>query len=290
MLMQKVLHLKDELAKKKPKLEGNFLVTEKIEGWYVKIHYKQELGVWLPPLSSSHRVIPSLRWTIELFHRLPQPREDCYIIAEAYIEETPFHILNGIFNRSIGNHSCLNVVFKAHDIIFPNKPELTAATRYTLLSSILTEGAVKNIQLLPIIYQGYYDKDIWQREFEIIANRGGEGIVAKRDTGIYSPAKRNSDLLKLKLECTVDLLAVRLERTVTEKGNLSLTLVSQRANGIEVHTVINKHEDQEKFIADSTTIIGKVVEIKAMEEFEDGQLRQAVFKCIRHDKTITEID
>jgi ATP dependent DNA ligase C terminal region. len=106
----------------------------------------------------------------------------------------------------------------------------------------------------------------------------------------YSPGKRNADLLKLKLECTIDALAVRLEESIGEKGLPALTLVSQRANGIEIRTVIGKHEDQKKFRENPSSIIGKVVEIKGMEVYDDGQVRQPVFKHVREDKKVGDIN
>jgi len=290
MQMQKVLHLKTELEKKNPKLQGNFLVTEKFEGWFVTIYYSHATKTWLAPVSSSNRIIPSMFWATRLFNKLPKPKEDCFIIAEAYLEETPFHILNGIFNKSKDDCACKEVQFKIHDIVYPNNPTLTAIERYNLLRELELYKIEDHAERVEVLHYGRYDSSQWQKIFDSITDKGGEGIVCKRETGIYSYGKRNSDLLKLKLECVVDLLAVRLEQSVTEKGNLSLVLISKRYNGVEIRTVINSHELQEKFIADSTTIIGKVVEIKAMEEFADGQLRQPTFHCIRHDKTEKEID
>ena len=44
------------------------------------------------------------------------------------------------------------------------------------------------------------------------------------------------------------------------------------------------------FRNDSSSIIGKVVEIKGMCELDDGQIRQPVYKGIRYNKTPVEID
>ena len=286
---QKVLSLKTELEKKNPKLQGNFLVTTKYEGWYVSIAYTTLAG-WSCPVSSNSRTIPSMEWTRSLFSKLPVPKEDCFLIAEAYLEDTPFHILNGIFNTSKGACSCLEVQFKLHDIIYPNNPSLTAIERYNRLGELDLHKIETNAQIVPILYSGIYDSKEWQRHFEVIANRGGEGIVAKRDTSIYMAGKRNSDLLKLKLELTVDCLAVALEETVGDKGNSGLVLVSRRKNGVLVRTVIGKHVDQDLFRKDSSNVIGKVVQVKAMEEYADGQLRQPVFQHVRHDKLTTEIN
>lgn len=283
--MQKVLHLKDALKLKNPKLDGEFIITEKVEGWYVRIPYRASTNTWSTPLSSAGRTIPAFAWmVVQLNTYLPKLKEDCFIIAEAYLEDTSFEITNGIFNRSVGDCSCYNVVFKLHDIIYPNGLNTTALVRYINLEILANEVNKHWFELLPIISIEKYDSDNWQRHFEVIANRGGEGIVAKRDTSIYMAGKRNSDLLKLKLELTVDCLAVALEETVGDKGNNGLVLVSRRKNGVLVRTVIGKHVDQDLFRKDSSNVIGKVVQVKAMEEYADGQLRQPVFQHVRHDK------
>jgi ATP-dependent DNA ligase len=290
MKMQKVLHLKDALKLKNPKLDGEYIITEKIEGWYVTIEYRKSTGLWYAPVSSAGRMIPSLAWTANLFDlHFPKPHDDCTIIAEAYIEDTPFHILNGIFNKSIGNFKCKDVVFKVHDMLIGNMQYLSAYARLLMLQEFSEKVNKHWFDVLPILSVEKYNHDVWTNIFNSIANTGGEGIVAKHIEGLYQEGKRNSSLLKLKLECTVETVAIALEETVGDKGHAGLVVISQRPNGILVRTVVGKHEDQELFRSDRTSIIGKVIQVKAMEIFADGQLRQAVFQHVRHDKDVGDI-
>lgn len=289
-LPQKVLSLHKALELKNPKLQGNFLITEKFEGWYVYFEYTPE-GGWQAPKSSAGREIPAF----EHFKGVALPKADypMVLIAEAYIPDNIFQVTNGIFNRSVGSYRCDDVVFMMHDFVVMSIPHEPALVRFNTLINFnnnIPSNLSKHFQLNNILLASPYHEKLWYETFDRVANAGGEGIVCKRENSVFSFGKRNSDLLKLKLELTVDLLAVRLEEGFGEKGNPSLTLVSQRSNGIEVRTVIAKHEDQALFRSKPESVIGKVVEVKAMETFQDGQLRQATFSRIREDKTVTDID
>ena len=286
---QKVLHLKDALKLKTPKLHGEYLITEKYDGWWVAIPYSLGDG-WLAPISSAGRTIPSLKWTIPTLNQLlSKPHEPCYLIAEAVIPDTPFEIINGKLNRSVGECDCTDVQLILHNVVFPKSPTINALDRWNMLRHL----NISNTRLMlkaPLLYAGPYDHRMWMKYFDQVTGKDGEGIVAQRTTALYDPGKRNADLLKMKLECTIDALAVALEEGVGEQGFPSLTLVSQRKNEVKIRTVIGKHADQKLFRENPSSVIGKVVEIKAMEELEDGQLRQPVFRFIRHDKLPTEID
>lgn len=288
--MQKVLHLKDALKLKNPKLDGEYIITEKIEGWYVTIEYRKSTGLWYAPISSAGRLIPAIAWTANLFDlHFPKPTHDCTIIAEAYLDDTPFPILNGIFNKSVGNYKCRDVIFKVHDMLISNMTYLSAYARLLMLQEFSDKVNKHWFDVLPILSIERYDYEVWNNIFTSVASVGGEGIVAKQTEALYQDGKRNSSLIKLKLECTVDCLAVALEETVGEKGNPGLVLISQRANGTLVRTVVGKHVDQELFRSDRSSVIGKVIQVKAMEQFPDGQLRQPVFQHVRHDKHASDI-
>ena len=93
--LQKCLSLQDELKKKTPKLSGNYMITEKKDGWWVRILFRKETGLWYTPLSSANRVIPALTWMVDKLNTLPRPHDDCFLIGEAVIPELSFEILNG---------------------------------------------------------------------------------------------------------------------------------------------------------------------------------------------------
>lgn len=290
--IQKVLHLKEELKKKNPKLQGNYLITEKFEGWFIYVPYDAITKTWGSPISSAGRLIPSMEHTSAWFNQLPKPYTSGMLIAEAYIPEIPFQIMNGIFNRSVGNCHCYDVVFKCHDWVEFGTQQ-TALQRYGRLGDLLHEdfnNYTDKIQRIPLLVITDYNEQLWDNYFNKVIDKGGEGIVAKRETSLYSFGKRNADLLRLKLECTVDCLAIGVEIGTGEKGNLSVTLISQRKNGIKIRTVINSHKYQKILIETPEVIIGKVVTIKAMEEYSDKQLRQPVFMYPRPDKDINDYE
>jgi hypothetical protein len=287
---QKVLNLTKALELKIPKLGGNYFLTHKIDGWFVYVEYSKENDTWYPPKSSAGRTIPAISHTVAIFNKLPKPHADCVLIAEVDISDTPFYVTNGILNRTVGNYICENPRFSFHNIYFPDAPHTSYQTRYRCLQDLEDFFNKDFFRLLPILYIGEYSQQVWEHYFEAVVNEGYEGIVAARENSLYLPGKRTADLIKLKLECTVDCLGDRVEEGIGDKGYTSYTLISKRKNGNEIRTVLSKHSDQDLYKANPLYFTGKVVQIKAMEEYADGQLRQPVFQFIREDKHISEID
>lgn len=286
---QKVLHLADELKKKNPKLAGEFMISTKLDGWLVAMQYTPLAG-WSYPLSSRGRIIPSLKHLLTAaIKELPKPYSSVTLIGEVIIRDTPFHITNGILNRSVGDCLAYDAEIFFHDLIFSNLPNQTALARYEVLGIFLPKES-DYFHRLELHSVAKYEDKLWRNIFQSLTDTGEEGIVAKRVDSIYSPGKRNSDLLKLKLESSFDCLAIRLEESIGEMGMDGLTLVSKRANGTEIRTIIGKHSDKKMFRENPDSVIGKVVTLKAMEEYQDHQLRQPVFSHIREDKLPHEID
>ena len=282
--------MKDELAKKKPKLQGIYELTIKYEGWDTYTYFNGR--TFEVPLSSAGRPIPSLEWIPEALRYAPYPGFPCWIRAEAYKVDTPFAILNGLLNRSVGDyHFRDGLVLKVHDLILASPQQDIAQDRNKAKKEFCDWLKRFNLfENVAPLYEGEFDQKIWKYYFEQITADGGEGIVGKRLSGIYQPGKRNSDIIKEKLECTVETLADRVEVGKGEKGNTSYTIVSKRKNGTEVRTVMSRHKDIAAYLNDSSYIVGRVLQLKAMQEYEDGQLRQPVFQYIRYDKQPSEID
>lgn len=285
---QKVLHLKDALSLKNPKIYGDYVVSEKYEGWDTTIYFDGK--AFHNPLSSAGREIPAFEWVGEALSRKQIYSAPFVLKAEAYLFDTPFQILNGIFNRSVGNYWCRDVVFMVHDFIPLDEYTISAERRAMLRDNLLDHMESRLLRKARELYKGEYDKTLWNELFMEVADNGGEGIVAKRLASPYSPGKRNADILKLKLECTRECLVDRVEVGKGEKGNTSYTIVSKRRNGTEIRTVMSRLSDIAEYLRDPSYIVGKVIQVKAMEEYPDGQLRQPVFQFIRYDKTPEEID
>jgi DNA ligase-1 len=96
--------------------------------------------------------------------------------------------------------------------------------------------------------------------------------------------------MKIKEEVSKDLAVVGMvEGEGKYQGTLGALIVQSR-DGTK-HQVSGMTDDQrERWWNSKELIIGQVVEVKAMKELPDGQLREPRFKCIRHDKTLAEID
>jgi len=291
--MQKVLHYHIEEAKKKPKILGDYIVSEKLDGWFTTISFNTKVG-WLFPKSSSDRIIPSMTHAKEYFERLPVPNRNINLIAEAYIPDMDFYTMNGIFNRSKGECQGRDVEFYIHDILHTSAvsndlltDRRTALERMKSIRELCLEHNKKIKEVKPLVITN--NSKEWFRHFDDITYSGGEGIILKQADSFYHQGKRNSSLMKMKLEDTFDLLCVNMYKTIGEKGNENLNLLLKDKTGREQPVRIGKHEDIEHF-TNVESPIGKVVEIKVMKRNEDGSYREPRFVAIREDKTINEID
>lgn len=271
-------------------LSNTYMVTEKIEGWWVGMVYEAASKRWHVPMSSAYKHIKAFEWVEEILQALPKFNSDHILIAEAYIPGNKFKVTNGLFNRSVGDYECKDVVFMCHDLVDLAHND-TARHRYNCLSDVFKMGYAPSIcKLLPVLHTGYGDTSEWDRLFNAITSGGGEGIIIKQADSHYHYGKRNNTLIKLKSECVIDALAVGLEEGVGKKGNHSLTLIAKRKNGVVIRVLISAHKEKKLYMSAPNLIVGKVVSIKAMEEFENGSLRHPIFKCVREDKLLNDID
>lgn len=272
--IQKVLHLHLEEAKKTPKIKGNYLVTEKLDGWFTYIDYSKETG-WGLIHSRQERVIPSLVKNT-FFHSLPTPNEDCRLISEAIIPGLDFHTLNGLLNRSKGECQVANVEFHLHDIVFPESLHLSNAERFNILYEIPETTNIKHIKLLSYCN----DRDIWMHYANKVWEKGGEGIVLKADRAVYRPDKRDSSLMKVKLEERVIGECVSIYYTTGEKGNSNLNIEVRLPSGVVVDVRVPKHKDIEKIEENKSYILGQSIGLKCMCILPDGKLREPRFERV----------
>jgi ATP-dependent DNA ligase len=282
---QKALHLYIEEKKKKPNINHTYIVTEKLDGWFGYIDYID--GQWSSVHSRAGRPIPSLLWARQEFLEL-DIHQDTRLIFEITIPNQPFHILNGILNRSIGEHQAREAIFHLHDMITYGLND-TAINRLARLGALETEIVKYHIRKIPVLVISP-DKDVWMYYFNKVTEEGGEGVVLKQTDALYQPDKRNSSLMKIKLEDTFDLLCFDMFHTVGDKGHDNLNISLRRKNGTVITVRIPKDEDRFLFESDSSQILGKVVEVKCMCELLDGKLREPRFVRVRNDKLIEDID
>lgn len=294
---QKVLHLKDELKKKKPKLFGNYIITPKYDGWYVSIDYHLRFG-WESPKSSSNRNIPAFEWLKQVL-MAEMPIESSLfsfrIIAEAIIEDMEFEEMNGIFNRSVGEYYCMDVKFILHDFLYLNKYGVpfnhNASARFKTVEKFFNETASKfglrKHFCLPKSLLLPYDYSEWKTLCDEYINAGYEGLVAKQEESIYFPGKRNYSLLKLKIEEHLDCEVESVFQTIGEKGNLNYNLKvicpeTTKSFAVRIGRFSDIDFALQHFLTNSSQSL--FAEIKTMGRYENGSYRQPTFVRFRNDK------
>lgn len=283
---QKVLSLHKELTKKKPDISYPYMMSLKEDGWYSSIEFIPEKG-YQHILSSAGREIPSLAHTTELFNLSLNFKLPHTIIMESVIPGIDFHEMNGLFNRTKNILPLKQTVFKVHDIVFPEKPDLSALERYELLKTFKSHLEKTGQIILQPLLGIAHEPNVWFQEANKAWEMGEEGIVLKRIGDIYKPGKRDASLMKIKLEKTFDLLCIRMYKTMGEKGNENLNLDLKNLRGIIVSVRIGKHSDIASFELNSP--VGKVIEIKCMCDLPDGSYREPRFSRVRFDKKSSDI-
>lgn len=291
MQIQKVLSLHDALEKKswRQRLSGVYLITEKFDGNYLYADYIPGVG-WSSIRSSSQRILPSMQH-IQLCQYVPTPAFSCRFIFEGILEGADVHEISGVFNR---HEPCTDerLKFMLHDVVpLDEGLRLTLNTldRNKLLQQIPDTKLIRKVQALGASEYGA-DGTLWRPMFDSVVDRGGEGIVCRQSGAIYHEGKKNESMLKMKLEATLDLLCESVMYSFGKKGNPSMNLLLRDASGNAHEVLVPKLEDQEKFRADESTVVGKVVEVKCMKKLAGGALREPRFVRVREDKTIREID
>lgn len=291
MLPQLALHLHKEEAKKKPKFLGDYIVTEKLDGIYVYIDFKN--NQWHQPHSRACRAIPAFEHLLEEFNELLPPMEDTRFILEAtHSTIKDFHTINGIFNRSIGDYHCKDVVLNFHDMVKFDSLEEPAVERLANLRqwfNLNSKVLPNKFRYCPVL-QVSSDKELWLQQFTKVVDSGGEGIVLKHADSGYFPDKRNSSLMKIKLEERLVLYCVDIFYTVGEKGHSNLNATFRRNNGVEIVVQIGKHIDVAKIEDDKNYILGQPCLIEYMCEIEGGKLREPRFKKVLDKKQFPNND
>ena len=282
--IQKALHLEKALAKKSFNFsKQDYAVMEKLDGWYVYIDCLE--GRWQELSSSACRVIPAFEHYSELFKRTTPTESSARLIFEATIPGKEFSEVNGIFNRKY--EQAENVIFNLHDMVYfeeTYKPFRIRRKDFINFLDFLPEQLIEVVKPIPVI-EITNDLAHFREIFEAVSANGAEGIIGKAINAGYNFGKRNNDILKLKNEVTIDATVLNYFFTRGDKGNEALNLALGLKDGTQFTVVVAKHSAIDTILNLGQNIIGKIVEVQAMERFPTGQLRQPVFKDFRFNKT-----
>lgn len=152
----------------------------------------------------------------------------------------------------------------------------------------------KFVHVLPVLYEGN-DKSIIPTLLQEVEEKGYEGLMVNTANGFYV-TKRTNDLQKVKSMITADLLVTGLEESIDGqfKGLLGRVNVEYKGNSVGVGSGFTL-EQRREFVENPDLIIGKIIEVSYFEESineKDGlpSLRFPVFKCIREDKGVEDVN
>jgi ATP-dependent DNA ligase len=281
--MQKARHLYDEEAKVVPGYRAKmYAMFEKYDGWYGYVDL--EVG---KIMSSAGRPIPAVSRLATWLRSETEGMNGGRLIFEIMIRDTPFHILNGILNRR--KEQAAGAYLMVHDFVPTAELDAPFHVRYKKAHAMVALIDSPRVQLAPILGQSA-DKMAWRGMTELVWDKGGEGVILKDMYAPYEFGRRIASLMKIKEELTLDLKVVSVHEGAGKYAGMvgTLGVVGQRGR---VHNVSGMSDEQRMWWwANPDTIIGNIVEVKAMKLLKDGSLREPRFKHIRHDKAAGDLD
>jgi hypothetical protein len=297
--MQKYALYDNIQKKKKIHWSDKYEVSVKDDGWYVVMDYHPELG-FTNFYSSSGMEIASFRHYVQQFAVRYGFNTPVRLVMEAVIPGIPFVIANGIFNRR--TEPADNVQFILTDVIplqqshvrgyeniwYTHQEYKKWSDRVTAYETFICQPSVAAGNLLkPKRVLGHYSNidDILSLAESVIGD-GEEGIIARAHNEKAGYAIKNENHFKIKTRIELDLLITSVEHTIGDKGNSGMILTLQDTLRNEYKVACNI----DKYIANSSELVGKVAMIRAMEKLYNGSLRQPTFVCLRNDKKQHEID
>ncbi len=283
--IQKAKHLYLEMDKKKPSIDSTYMVFEKHDGWFGYLDFPSCIIN-----SRAHREIPAVKWLSDLI-RTKAPRVKGRLIFEIMIEGYEvdrFHELNGILNRK--EEEAEEAYLMVHDFIpdfqFCTMP---ASKRYAFANEIVHRLGLEQVRTSPVL-DFTNDPTRWHAVAEGVQSRGGEGVILKATDALYAPEKRNSTMMKIKEEVTVEMLVTGVGAGTGDHTGMAGKLICKDEVD-QMHEIgcgCSTHEERTEWLK-TNSIVGKVVEIKAMKKLKDGSYREPRFKAIRHDKEVHEL-
>ena len=182
-----------------------------------------------------------------------------------------------------------------HDIVPDDNHDMPAFERYALARQYVETLRHDRVKLATLYAFGGHNliqqvaEKVWARKNKNISKEGAIGKIAKAP---YEMGKKNKSIIKVKCEVTLDMVVVGWEAgEVGSKYETTLgKLIVEQASG-KRHSVSGmSDDDRDAWYNDFGLINRQVVELDAMQVLPNGSLREGRYKCIRHDKDVSEID
>lgn len=273
---------------KTEKLQFPMLVSEKLDGVYcLAIKLSGRVGIY----SRTGELFTSMRHIEKILTEILM--DDEVIIFEAYAPNTVQSTISGWCRDTKEQHPVLMAV--CHDLLFLCELVAGGSVPYANRSALLklrvdtcrhttgTRGTYWTVSCVDQKSVGSLKEA--QDYADHIIEGGGEGAVLRNPSGLYSPGKRNQDIIKIKQGVSYDLKVIGFQEGRGKYTGTLGALICRWRDGKNV-VVSGMTDDQRKLWWHAPGgILGKIVQVDAMRESSKGLLREPRFKGIRYDKT-----
>lgn len=208
-------------------------------------------------------------------------------------DDENFQIGTGIINSDDADKSCIKFVIYE---MLPKEEFLKGESKLTYkqrrkeylepLKKEILELGLENIEVVPLIYEGY-DKSKIEEYLRLADLNGWEGLMLNKDTKWEN--KRNNGILKVKTFKHADIVCTDvIEGDGKYKGTLGLIKCDYK--GFELGVGSGFTDEQRNYYwKHKDEIIGKIVQIKYKGETKNKQggvsVQFPIFQTIRADKT-----
>lgn len=123
----------------------------------------------------------------------------------------------------------------------------------------------------------------------VVWDVGGEGIVLNAIDAFYQPGKRNESMIKIKRVLSYDLEVVGVYEGKGKYAGTLGGLVCRWRGGKTIKVSGMSDDQRNEWYRNPDRIIGRIVEVHAMDESSKGLLREPRFKVVRFDKVQADV-
>lgn len=211
------------------------------------------------------------------------------LLFEAWIPNTSQEIISGYCRDKQNQHP--EIIAVAHDYLTLTEYKGIKLTpysfRYKLLQSSIrfANDFIANPRVILPKAICACDFNEIERFARQVWETGGEGIVIKNPLAHYQKGKRNTSMIKMKRGVSFDLEVTDVIEGTGKYVGMVGKLVCRFKNGTSILVGTGLLDiEREKYWKDKSLIIGKIVQVNAMQESKNGTLREPSYKGIRYDK------
>lgn len=267
--------------------------SEKLDGVWAGLRVEGGVAEFF---SSSEETMISMQGTTAMQEaelRLP----DGVYIGELWNPELPQKDISGISRKKVPGRG-ERLEFHMHDYIpiddyTKGETSITYCVRRAAVIEAVFPAEHNHVyRRLRVIPQHKVDSEEEFIDFEEHLPKGSEGAIFKPDFALWEKGNRGINVIRIKRTMTFDLLVTGVSEVErTEKGGLTGGIIvgwkkfAKPEGEYEAQLIRGmSHAELEAWAENPSSIVGKIVEVRAMNITPLGYLREPVFKVVREDK------